>query len=204
MAHMSESGITRRDFMKGAAVTAAGIAIASSGIANINLPRAFAAADLADGTYKVNANLYISKRIVLIGVSAYFTNPTDPNDGQGMPSSPNTELNAIMVVKDGVPTVTVPLVNECFMLLEAESGGGAVVVGTKTQAGVYPDEDGNTLTRISEITFELANTGGEYELGACKEYAAYQNPPFPMYMLVPGYLEWTATLSVDFSTAVTV
>ena len=204
--------LSRRDFLKGAvgvtlaiAAVSAGLSLPGAGEALGTAPqRAYAATSLADGRYKVNANLYISKRFVLIKKDAYFTNPTDPNDTKGkkIPDSPNTSLNASMVVSGGKATVTVPLVNECFMLLSAKDGGGASVKGTKTKKATYKDTKGKELTRITEITFALANNGGSYALGACREYAAFENPPFPMSMLVPGYLKWPATLAVDFSKAV--
>ena len=204
MSELQTTDLSRRDFLKAAAGATIAVAAAGSVLPNVGAGKAFAATSLADGTYKVNANLFISKRIVLIGVNAYFTNPTDPNDGNGIPSSPETGLNADLVVSGGKATVTVPLVNECFMLLSAKDGGGASVTGTETKTAIYNDEDDNALTRITKITFALDNMGGEYELGDCDEYAAYQNPPFPMSMFVPGYLNWTATLAVDFSTAVAV
>lgn len=203
-----QRSVSRRDFLKLVGGTTAAVAVASAVPAALDaegafaLPRAYAAGNLADGTYKVNANLFISKNLVLIKKNAYFTNPTDPNDGNGIPEFPNTEPNAQMTVVGGVATVTVPLINECFMLISAENGSAASIAGTKTKTAEYNDTKGNSLTRITEITFNLADTNGTYELGACEEYAAYKNPPFPMSLLVPGYLYWTATLTVDFSTAV--
>ena len=211
--NMGESmDLSRRDFLRGAAGVTLAIAAASAGL---SLPRAgealgtapqraYAATSLSDGRYKVNANLYISKNFVLIKKNAYFTNPTDPNKtgGKQIPDSPNTSLDATLVVSGGKATVTVPLVNECFMLLSAKDGGGASIKGTKTKTAIYKDTKGNTLTRITEITFGLASMSGSYALGRCEEYAAYRNPPFPMSMLVPGHLHWPATLAVDFSKVV--
>ena len=161
MSELQTTDLSRRDFLKAAAGATIAVAAAGSVLPNVGAGKAFAATSLADGTYKVNANLFISKRIVLIGV-------------------------------------------KCFMLLSAKDGGGASVTGTETKTATYKDEDNNDLTRITKITFALDNMDGEYELGECSEYAAYQNPPFPMSMFVPGYLNWTATLAVDFSTAVAV
>ena len=87
------------------------------------------------------------------------------------------------------------------MLIEAASGSTVTIDSMDTTKAIYKDADGSDLNRISSITFKLANTSGSYTLGACKEYAAWESAPFPMSMLVPGYLNWTATLAVDFSTA---
>lgn len=204
---MSEN-ISRRDFFKAAAATTGAVALATAGASALNLSslggvqKAFAASDLADGTYKVNANLYITKNLVLIRKDAYFTNPTDPNDGEGIPETPVTGTNATMVVANGEYKITVPLVNECFMLLSAESGSTVAISPVATKTAKYTDTDGNSLTRITELECTVTSTGGTYELGDCREYAAYNNPPFPMSLLVPGYLDWPATLSVDFSSAV--
>ena len=192
----------RRDFLKGVAAVGVGAAAAGA-MGNLALPEmAWADAALADGTYKVRANLYISKSLVLIKKDAYFTNPTDPNLGNGIPDSPTAEKNATLVVSGGVATVTVPLVNECFMLISATNGPKITIAGTQTKTATYEDINGQFPTRITEITFRLGDMGGLYELGACREYAAYQNPPFPMSLLVPGYLTWPATLKVDFAGAV--
>lgn len=204
MENFNEVNLSRRNFVKGALAAGGAVALAAATPA-VKPFEAFAATTLADGTYKVNANLYISKSIVLIKKNAYFTNPADPqaNGGTELPENPATELNAEMEIAGGVATVTVPLVNECFMLLEAASGSTAEIVSGSvfTSKAIYKDTDGSDLNRISSITFKLANTSGSYTLGTCKEYAAWESAPFPMSMLVPGYLNWTATLAVDFSTA---
>ena len=203
--------LSRRDFLKGAvgvtlaiAAVSAGLSLPGAGEALGTAPqRAYAATSLADGRYRVNANLYISKKYVLFKMDMYFTNPTDPNDtnGKKIPDSPNTSLNATMVVSGGKATVTVPLVNECFMLLSAKDGGGASIKGTKTKKATYKDTKGKELTRITEITFALANNGGSYALGACRGYCAYRGLPYPLNALFPGYLSWPATLRIDFATA---
>ena len=202
MENLNEVNLSRRNFVKGVLAASGAVALAAAAPA-VKPFEAFAATTLADGTYEVNANLYISKSLVLIKKNAYFTNPADPqaNKGTELPENPVTGLNASMVVSGGIATVTVPLVNDCFMLLEANSGSTATIVSTDTTSAIYDDTDGNPLERISSITFELANTSGSYALGTCKEYAAWESAPFPMSMLVPGYLNWTATLSVDYSTA---
>lgn len=202
MENFNEVNLSRRNFVKGALAAGGAVALAAAAPA-VKPFEAFAATTLADGTYKVNANLYISKSIVLIKKNAYFTNPADPqaNGGKELPENPTTELNATMNITGGVATVTVPLVNECFMLIEAASGSTVTIDSMDTTKAIYKDTDGSDLNRISSITFKLANTSGSYTLGTCKEYAAWESAPFPMSMLVPGYLNWTATLAVDFSTA---
>lgn len=202
MENLNEVNLSRRNFVKGALAAGGAVALAAAAPA-VKPFEAFAATTLADGTYKVNANLYISKSIVLIKKNAYFTNPADPqaNGGKELPENPTTELNATMNITGGVATVTVPLVNECFMLIEAASGSTVTIDSMDTTKAIYKDTDGSDLNRISSITFKLANTSGSYTLGTCKEYAAWESAPFPMSMLVPGYLNWTATLAVDFSTA---
>lgn len=199
---IQSANMSRRDFFKVTAGAAAAVSVASVAVPPFGMETAFAAEALADGAYRVNANLYISKNLVLIKKNAYFTNPADPNLSDDIPETPATGLNADLAVSGGVATVTVPLVNECFMLLSAESGSNVTVVGTETAPGIYKDGEGKTPTRISKITLELANMNGAYALGACNEYAAYMDPPFPMNMLVPDYLDWPATLAVDFSAAV--
>lgn len=195
---------SRRDFLKLAGVTVAGVAAAST-LQGVALPK-FAFADsvtMEEGVeYKVNANLHISKTIVLIHKDAYFTNPTDPNESGSLPETPNTGLNATIWVEDGSTFVTVPLVNPCFMLLEAgdNESGDITVFDYSTTDAIYSDTDGNSLKRIDSITFELSSQKSTYTLGDCKEYAAYKKAPWPMSMLVPGYLTWTATLAIDFST----
>lgn len=202
MENFNEVNLSRRNFVKGALAAGGAVALAAAAPA-VKPFEAFAATTLADGTYKVNANLYISKSIVLIKKNAYFTNPADPqaNGGKELPENPTTELNATMNITGGVATVTVPLANECFMLIEAASGSTVTIDSMDTTKAIYKDTDGSDLNRISSITFKLANTSGSYTLGTCKEYAAWESAPFPMSMLVPGYLNWTATLAVDFSTA---
>lgn len=201
---VAQGDLSRRQFLVGTAALAGGIALASAG--NLALPQtqAFAASALADGTYKVNANLYMSKKVVVIGINAYFTNPTDPNAEETKdqrPSTPATGLNADLVVAGGVATVTVPLVNECFMLLSAADGKAVKVVSTETKTAIYNDTANQPLTRITKIGLQLADQNGAYELGATDSYAAYTNPPFPMSMFVPGHLTWQVSLAVDFSTA---
>lgn len=201
---MDNTGITRRDFVKTTATAVGTVAMASSGLF-ANPTFAFADTTLANGTYKVNANLYISKTIVLIHKDAYFTNPTDPNENGDMPETPNTDLNATMMVKDGTYTVTVPLVNECFMLLSATDGTKVDIDESKTKTKVselYTRKNGDALTRITEMTFVLSEQASTYTLGNCVEYGAYEDAPWPMSMYIPGELKWTATLAVDFSTAV--
>ena len=202
MEYFNEVNLSRRNFVKGALAAGGAVALAAAAPA-LKPFEAFAATALADGKYKVNANLYISKSIVLIKKNAYFTNPADPqaNGGKELPENPTTELNATMDIAGGVATVTVPLVNECFMLIEAASGSTVTIDAMDTTKAIYKDSDGNYPQRISSITFKLADTSGSYTLGTCKEYAAWKSAPFPMSMLVPGYLNWTATLAVDFSTA---
>ena len=207
-----DSGITneamsRRSFLAGSAAVAGGVALAAAGL-TVPTNFAFAANALAPGNYTVNANLFISKNLVLIKKNAYFTNPSDPNDAGVMPQTPVTHNNATMHVgDDGLITVTVPLVNECFMLLSASSGDTITVADTKTRPAIEKYRtavDNVMLDRIYEITFTFTSMAGTYVLGECREYAAYANPPFPMNQLVPGYLGWEATLSVDFSTATAV
>ena len=110
MENFNEVNLSRRNFVKGVLAASGAVALAAAAPA-VKPFEAFAATTLADGTYKVNANLYISKSIVLIKKNAYFTNPADPqaNGGTELPENPTTELNATMNITGGVATVTVPL-----------------------------------------------------------------------------------------------
>lgn len=218
----TENSLTRRDLFKKSAGGALAVAALAAGM-NAGgvptlaqhatqgasffegaVPSAFAAPQFADGTYRINANMLITKNLVLIKKNAYYTNPTDPNINGDKPEFPNTSLNATLEVKSGKMFVTVPLVNDCFMLLQTSTtkDTGARLVKTTTVKSNYRDIKDKPLIRVNTITFELLNTSGTYPMGKTSSYAAYNNPPFPMSMLVPGYLKWPATLKVDFSTAV--
>ncbi len=200
------NNISRRDFVKGSLAVAGAAAVASAAPSALLVPEAHAAAPLANGTYQVCANVYVPAFNIPIGVNAYFTNPTDPNtSGGNKPDSPTTELNATLTVAGGAYNLSVPLVNPCWMLLEATNRDGVITVGAcETVQAIYNDTGGNPIQRISVLNVELLNTSGSYTFGSSKEYAAYQNPPFPMSLLVPGYLNWTAYVTVDFDTAVLV
>lgn len=201
----TSNNISRRDFVKGSLAVAGAAAVASAAPSALLVPEAHAAAPLADGTYQVCANVYVPAFNIPIGVNAYFTNPTDPNtSGGNKPDSPTTELNATLTVANGAYNLSVPLVNPCWMLLAATDGGGITVGDCETVQAIYNDTDGNPIQRISVLNVALLNTSGSYTFGSSREYAAYQNPPFPMSLLVPGYLNWTAHVMVDFDTAVLV
>lgn len=202
----SSNNISRRDFVKGSLAVAGVAAVASAAPSALLAQEAHAAVSLADGTYQVCANVYVPAFNIPIGVNAYFTNPTDPNtSGGNKPDSPTTELNATLTVANGVYNLSVPLVNPCWMLLSATNRNGVIKVGAcETVQAIYTDTKGNPIQRISVLNVELLNTSGSYKFGSGREYAAYQNPPFPMSALVPGYLNWTAHVTVDFDTAVLV
>lgn len=218
----TENSLTRRDLFKktaGGALAVAALAAGmnAGGVPTLAqhatqgasffegaVPNAFAAPQFADGIYRINANMLITKNFVLIKKNAYYTNPTDPNINGDKPEFPNTSLNATLEVKSGKMFVTVPLVNDCFMLLQTSTtkDTGARLVKTTTVTSKYQDKHDKPLVRVNTITFELLNTSGTYPMGKTSSYAAYQHPPFPMSLRVPGYLDWPATLKVDFSTAV--
>lgn len=218
----TENSLTRRDLFKKSAGGALAVAVLAAGMnaggvttlahqatqgASFfegGVPSAFAAPQFADGIYRINANMLITKNFVLIKKNAYYTNPTDPNINGDKPEFPNTSLNATLEVKSGKMFVTVPLVNDCFMLLQTSTtkDTGARLVKTTTVTSKYQDKHDKSLVRVNTITFELLNTSGTYPMGKTSSYAAYKHPPFPMSLRVPGYLDWPATLKVDFSTAV--
>lgn len=202
----SSNNISRRDFVKGSLAVAGVAAVASAAPSALLAQEAHAAVSLADGTYQVCANVYVPAFNIPIGVNAYFTNPTDPNtSGGNKPDSPTTELNATLTVANGVYNLSVPLVNPCWMLLSATNREDVIKVGAcETVQAIYTDKEGNPIQRISVLNVELLNTSGSYKFGSSREYAAYRNPPFLMSGLVPGYLNWTAHVTVDFDTAVLV
>lgn len=202
----TSNNISRRDFVKGSLAVAGAAAVASAAPSALLVPEAHAAAPLADGTYQVCANVYVPAFNIPIGVNAYFTNPTDPNtSGGNKPDSPTTELNATLTVESAVYSLSVPLVNPCWMLLEATNRNGVIKMGTcETVQAIYNDTEGNPIQRISVLNVELLNTSGSYKFGSSREYAAYENPPLLMSTIVPGYLNWTAHVTVDFDTAVLV
>lgn len=198
------NNISRRDFVKGSLAVAGVAAVASAAPSALLAQEAHAAVSLADGTYQVCANVYVSALDIPIGVNAYFTNPSDPNIAGVKPDSPTTELNATLTVANGAYNLSVPLVNPCWMLLAATDGGGITVGDCETVQAIYNDTGGNPIQRISVLNVALLNTSGSYKFGSSREYAAYQNPPFPMSLFVPAYLNWTAHVTVDFNTAVLV
>ena len=208
-----DSGITnevmsRRSFLAGSAAVAGGVALAAAGL-TVPTNFAFATTTLAPGDYTVNANLFISKNLVIIRKNAYFTDPADPNANgseDDIPDTPCTFNNATMNVSNaGLISVTVPLVNECFMSLSLNDGGGAHVVqeSITRKLAIYKEVKNNDadLYRITSVKFELSNTDGTYVLTNCESYGAYTNPPLPMAHMIPGRLTWPATLKVDFSSA---
>lgn len=201
----TSNNISSRDFVKGSLAVAGAAAVASAAPSALLVPEAHAAAPLADGTYQVCANVYVSALDIPIGVNAYFTNPSDPNIAGVKPDSPTTELNATLTVAGGAYNLSVPLVNPCWMLLAAANRGGVITVGDcETVQAIYNDTEGNPIQRISVLNVALLNTSGSYKFGSSREYAAYQNPPFPMSLFVPAYLNWIAHVMVDFDTAVLV
>ena len=124
----TENSLTRRDLFKKSAGGALAVAVLAAGM-NAGgvptlaqhatqgasffegaVPSAFAAPQFADGTYRINANMLITKNFVLIKKNAYYTNPTNPNIHGDKPEFPNTSLNATLEVKSGKMFVTVPLI----------------------------------------------------------------------------------------------
>lgn len=199
------TNMSRRDFVKSTAVAAGTFALASAEPL-LSPVTALAATDLTEGvTYSVNAEFYISKKILLMGFNAYLTNDSDPNDGGDKPTSPNGALNSTVVKKGSSYFVTVPLVNPCFVLISADANttdGIASVTIDKTSTAKYKDTSGNAITKIDLITLELSSQKSAYTLGDCNEYGAYASAPWPLSNSIPGYVEWPATLEVDWSTAV--
>ena len=201
-----KNNISRRDFVKGSLAVAGAAAVASAAPSALLVPEAHAAAPLADGTYQVCANVYTLLGDMPWGINLYFTNPADPNiTGNLAFAEPTTELNATLTVANGAYNLSVPLVNPCWMLLAAANRGGVITVGDcETVQAIYNDTEGNPIQRISVLNVELLNTSGSYTFGSSREYMAYENPPFPYTLYVPGYLNRTARVAVDFSTAIAV
>lgn len=199
MENFSTVNLTRRNFVKGSLAAAGAVALASAAPA-VKPFEAFAATEITEGvTYSVNAEFYISKKILLLGFNAYLTNASDPNKGQGRPTSPNGTLNSTLVKEDGVYYLTVPLINPCFMLVSIKDEAGATIADYDTVTSEYTDSTGTYVTRISEVTFALTSQGDTFTFSSCKEYGAYTDAP--SVLKIPGYVTWPATLEVNWDTA---
>lgn len=199
MENFSTVNLTRRNFVKGSLAAAGAVALASAAPA-VKPFEAFAATEITEGvTYSVNAEFYISKKILLLGFNAYLTNASDPNAGEGRPTTPNGTLNATLVKEGGKYYVTIPLINPCFVLVSASKGDGIDVEDYKTKTGKYKDTSGNDVTQISEITLSVTAQNDTFTLGSCKEYGAYTDAP--SILGIPGYVTWPATVEINWSSA---
>lgn len=188
---MQDINISRRDMLKTAAAGVAGIALASAGLAAMP-NRAFAdvaANDLVPGTYKVSANLYVKYEdhgVALAGADAYMTDPSTPLNGGGFPTTPAVH-NATMVVDEGGNVViTIPVVNDVFMLRKIGTTEGAVATITATT--------GLLIKRATEVQVTLTSSSSpyrdDYTFTGCEEYAAYD--------AAFGTHTWPVHLSIDF------
>lgn len=198
MSKATEASISRRDFLKTAAAATGAVALAtaSTGLTLSGAGKAFAAsgdtvavANMIDGVaYTVSANLYVPysehQQVLVRNKSAYLTNPNNPLDGEGFPTSAMSD-NAT-IVKDGDEfVVTIPVRNELFSLIELGSASGVTVISTTTTAGRYTDEE-----RIDSITVRIAQLTSDPVFEGNKEYAAYP--------IISAYKTWRIWMNVDF------
>ena len=188
----------RRDFLKGAAAAVAGAALLSGGLSlsELGASTAFAATggpvavgDMVTGqAYTISANLYVphSEHKQIIHKTAYMTNPNNPLDGQGFPTSPMSDNATIVSNGDGTYTVTIPVRNELFSLLVLGEANGVEKISHTTTPGCYTSEP-----RIDSITVKIAQLTGDPVFTGNTEYAAYP--------IVAAYKHWKIWLTVDFS-----
>lgn len=196
-----ENSLSRRNFLKGVAAGAAALGIAAAAPSIAPLQKAFAAqsataAELTAGTYTVSANMYVKRedhQAPIVFGPAYLTNPNNPLELGGLPTTPVEGNGTLIVNENGSYTVTIPVVNECFSLVSIEAGSGMSYLNTTTTYCSYMPDDEYGQQRISQVVVTLASQADEYQFGACREYAA-----FP---LKKGYHDWPIYLSVDFAGA---
>ena len=139
-------------------------------------PLFYSAADLADGTYSVSANVSM---LTPIGVRGYTTSPTNPmgiGPNQGIPSTP-MKYNAKLVVNGGKYNLSLDLLNPVFTIQKVTSSEGVTVTNTHSSpipkapeitgmvhniAISSPDGPKN---RIDHVDMELKNHTGLYQFG---------------------------------------
>ena len=188
----------RRDFLKGVAAVGVGAALLSSGLSlsGLGSGTAFAATgapmavgDMVAGqAYTVSANLYVphSEHQQIIRKTAYMTNPKNPLLAQGFPTSPMSDNATIVSNGDGTYTVTIPVRNELFSLIELGTADGVEKISHTTTPGRYTTEE-----RIDSITVKMAQPAADPVFTGNREYAAYP--------IVAAYKTWKIWLNVDFS-----
>lgn len=187
---MQDINISRRDMLKTAAAGVAGIALASAGLAAMP-NRAFAdmpANDLVPGTYKVSANLYVrysDHKIALAGKDAYLTNPSTPFSG-GFPTSPVADNATMVVDAQKNVVITIPVVNNVFMLEKIGTTEGAVASITAMTTGT----GGRARAGEVQVTMTASPYKDVYVFEDCEEWAAYP--------LALGTHNWPICLSIDF------
>ena len=182
---------TRRGFVKMAAGAVAAAALVATGASTLDIDKAFAASQNADGSYTVTANLYVKHedhQAPLVSGNAYLTNPNNPLKLGGFPTSPMSDNATLKALDGGKYQVTIPVRNECFSLIEFSGGDGVTVADYETTYCSYPNEN-----RISSLTLVISERKAEYKFTAVKEYAAHP--------LKKGYHEWPVYMTVEFPDA---
>lgn len=192
---METQNLTRRDFIKAAAGTAAAAAIVAAGGVSINVPKAFAdTVDLSgydqSKSYTITANLYVRAELnSIIGMDAYLTNLTTPSLFGTKPTTPASD-NAVLTFSEGKPVVTINSLNNTFGLTyiaTTPTDGGAEV----TEQGALSWNKGGHETRIQPIGFTISDTSKENYVFDATEYA-----DFTPYR---GDKSWEVTLLIDWT-----
>ena len=186
----TETIYTRRGFVKLAAGAVAAAVVVTAGGSSLAADKALAATVLPDGTYKVNANVFISKDDSPIGSAAYLCNLKNPLKLQGRPTSPVTGTNATLVVSGGNATITLEDFNECIAWVSCSDRRVTVLetVDPTYSSNNYPAQ------RIQKVKIALTGQPESGTLTPCEEYAA-----LPIYK---GKKTWDVQFTIDYSMAV--
>lgn len=144
-------------------------------------------ASLAAGTYTITANLYVAGSDAPIGVNAYLTDAGFP------PITPQRGNATLVVGSDGSLRLTVTAVQQIFTLQHIGDADNATVLSAVRGGSLTGAPAGAPYTdRITDITFLLADAGGQYTFTDVIEY--------PTALQVEK--TWPIHLSVDFAGAV--
>ena len=164
-----------------------------------------AKSELAAGTYTVTANLYLPGELntQLPGVTAYMTNPNNPNGTRPnnysgtveatAPVTPASQNATMVVAANGTRYIIVDVVNPVFTLQSISGTDSVSILASQRDNEVYSSTYGaaSRTGRITKLWLELKNDSGTYSFTNCVE--------FPTLL---GY-DWKVPLklSVDFGTA---
>lgn len=207
---METQEMSRRDFVKAAAGTAAAAALVAAGGVSFSAAEAFAStrdgrslgtavakdAMVAGTVYSASVNLYVPAKLnAIIKMNAYLTNLTQPTSMfSSKPTSPVSNNGLVVLNDDGTYTVFVDDFNETFGLLAIQTStndGTAATITNSISTSWSVSGDSSISSRIDALKFKIpANTEGSHSFNA-KEYANFMNF---------GHKEWAVTLQVDFDT----